>query len=57
MSTSPHQLLPPEAQEILRRAAATPVSTENPLARTKALEKANRRIRELFPKHFTHEKE
>lgn len=57
MTMSPHKLLPPEAQEILRRAAATPISNEHPLARTKALEVANRRIREMFPKHFIYEKE
>ncbi len=57
MTTSPHKLLPPEAQEILRAAAATPITDSNPLARMKALEKANSRIREMFPKCFTHEKE
>lgn len=57
MKATPHQLLPPEAQEILRRAAVTPISKSNPLARTKALEVANRRIREMFPKLFITEKE
>lgn len=46
------ELLPADAREILQRAAATPVSGKNPLARTKAIEQANQKVRAMYPKLF-----
>ncbi len=47
-----HGALPLEAQRILMRAAQTPVTAADPLARTKAIEKATQRVRSMFPTYF-----
>jgi hypothetical protein len=44
--------LPQEAIDILKKAAQTPVTRADPLARIKAVEKANQRIKDLFPNLF-----
>jgi len=46
------QLLPPAAREALKRAAQTPVSEFDPLARVKAIEKCLERLRRQYPEHF-----
>lgn len=48
----PHQLLPPQAQAILRRAAIQPVTESDPLARVKAIEQAIKRIKQQHPTFF-----
>lgn len=47
--------LPIEAQEILKRAAQTPITRTDPLARVKAIEKAVQRIKDLYPHLFKKE--
>jgi hypothetical protein len=44
--------LPAQAQEILKKAAKTPVTRADPLARIKAMEKADQRVKTLFPQYF-----
>lgn len=44
--------LPIEAAELLKRAAQTPVTRADPLARLKAIEKATQRIKSLYPNLF-----
>ena len=44
--------LPYEAVELLKRAAQTPITRADPLARVKAIEKATQRIKTLFPNLF-----
>jgi len=48
----PHTVLPPEAIALLRRAAQTPITRDDPLARVKAIEKATERVRHQFPQSF-----
>ncbi len=48
----PHTVLPPEAIALLRRAAQTPITRDDPLARVKAVEKATERVRHQFPQSF-----
>jgi hypothetical protein len=45
-------LLPEDARQILMKAASTPVTKYDPLARIKAIEKAERRIRSMYPYLF-----
>jgi hypothetical protein len=47
--------LPQEAVDLLKKAAQTPVTRADPLARLKAIEKATQRIKSLFPKFFKKE--
>jgi len=51
-ATPPPPILPAEAVALLQRAAQTPVTPRDPLARVKAIEQANQRIRNLFPHLF-----
>lgn len=44
--------LPPGAVELLKRAAQTPITPTDPLARVKAIEKAHQRIKSQFPNLF-----
>lgn len=44
--------LPQTAVELLKRAAQTPVTPTDPLARVKAIEKATQRVKDLFPNLF-----
>ena len=44
--------LPDLARQILQRAAKTPNTPANPLARTQAIEIAQRKVRQLFPRYF-----
>lgn len=44
--------LPQEAIDLLKKAAQTPITPADPLARVKAIEKANQRIKSLFPNLF-----
>lgn len=48
-------LLPPDAAALLTEAAAT--GTPGSLARRKAIEQAQKRIRKLYPQLFKEEKE
>lgn len=58
MTTRPSsELLPADAREILQRAASVPVTKGAPLARTKAIEQANKKIRAMYPNFFIIEKE
>ena len=50
-----HGALPLEAQRILMRAAQTPVTAADPLARTKAIEKATQRVKTQYPEFFLSE--
>ena len=52
-----HGALPLEAQRILMRAAQTPVTAADPLARTKAIEKATQRVKVQYPEYFQVESE
>ena len=45
-------LLPKDARELLQRAARTPVTPEDPLARTKAIDKATQQIKRKYPHYF-----
>lgn len=44
--------LPQEAIDLLKKAAQTPVTRADPLARIKAVEKTTQRIKSLFPNLF-----
>jgi hypothetical protein len=44
--------LPQEAIDLLKKAAQTPVTRADPLARIKAIEKTTQRIKDLYPNHF-----
>lgn len=48
-------LLPEDARAILRRAAATHIPADDTLARQKAIDEANRRVRRLYPQLFSKE--
>ena len=48
----PVEILPWEAVQMLTRAAKTPVTEKDPLARLKAIEEADRRIRRQYPRYF-----
>lgn len=48
----PHHLLPPFAIELLQKAARTPITAADPLARVKAIESATRRIKREYPHLF-----
>lgn len=50
-----HQLYPVAAQAILQRAAQTPITPDDPLARVKAIDKANQQVKQLFPQYFRKE--
>ena len=50
-----HAVLPLEAQQILIRASMTPITPTDPLARVKAIEKANQQVKQLFPQYFRKE--
>lgn len=41
--------MPQHASDLLRQAAATPITRADPLARVKAIEVATQRIRDLYP--------
>jgi len=45
-------LLPPNARDILVIAAQTPITSADPLARVKAIEKAIQRVMQLCPQFF-----
>ena len=47
-----HGALPLEAQRILMRAAQTPVTATDPMARAKAIEKATQRVKAQYPEYF-----
>lgn len=49
------RLLPEDARAILQRAACTPIPPDDPLARQKAVEEANRRVRRMYPEYFSEE--
>jgi hypothetical protein len=44
--------LPHAAADLLKAAAKTPITQNDPLARVKAIEKANQRIKDLYPHYF-----
>lgn len=44
--------LPPEAARILQQAAKTPITEFDPLARTKAIERAIERVKRNWPEMF-----
>ena len=52
-----HGALPLEAQRILMRAAQTPVTATDPMARAKAIEKATQRVKAQYPEYFQMESE
>lgn len=52
-----HQLMPQHASDLLRQAAATPITRADPLARVKAIEAATERIRNLYPWLFKTEED
>lgn len=49
------RLLPEDARAVLQRAACTPIPPDDPLARQKAVEEANRRVRRMYPEYFQQE--
>lgn len=51
----PHNILPLEAVLVLQRAAQTPITADDPLARVKAIEQATQRIRRDYPELFNQE--
>lgn len=52
----PHSLLPPDAIAQLQKAAQTPNTASDPLARVKAIQQATERIKTQYPTHFIQEK-
>lgn len=44
--------LPADAVALLQRAAQTPITADDPLARVKAIEQATKRIKRDYPNHF-----
>ncbi len=50
-----HGVLPGPAQLDLMRAAKTPITADDPLARVKAIEQAIKRIKSKYPSHFRKE--
>jgi len=52
----PHNLLPPDAIAQLQKAAQTPNTASDPLARVKAIQQATERVKAQYPTHFTQEK-
>lgn len=48
----PHQVLPAAAIALLQRAAQTPITADDPLARVKAIEQATKRVRQQYPSFF-----
>lgn len=46
------ELLPAEARAILQRAAATRIPDHDPMARTKAINQANKKVRRMYPAYF-----
>lgn len=50
-----HTLLPVDAQNLLRRAVATPATWYDPLARKRAVEQATARVRRTYPEYFREE--
>ncbi|CAB5162337.1 hypothetical protein UFOVP151_20 [uncultured Caudovirales phage] len=46
-------ILPAEAIAQLQRAALTPITTNDPLARVKAIEQAVKRVKRNHPQYFT----
>lgn len=50
--TEPIQILPADAIAQLQRAALTPITEDDPLARVKAIEQATRRIKMQHPQFF-----
>lgn len=50
--TTPHQALPAAAIALLQRAAKTPITAEDPLARVKAIEQATKRVKRDYPHLF-----
>lgn len=51
LETSVAPILPSEAQEALRRAAATPID-KDPIARAKAIDRVIDRLRKTYPERF-----
>lgn len=50
--STPHQVLPAAAIALLQRAAKTPITAEDPLARVKAIEQATKRVKRDYPHLF-----
>lgn len=50
--TEPVQILPVDAIAQLQRAALTPITEDDPLARVKAIEQTTRRIKMQHPQYF-----
>jgi hypothetical protein len=48
----PHRVLPAAAIALLQRAAQTPITADEPLARVKAIEKATKRVKQQYPEFF-----
>lgn len=48
----PHRVYPAAAVAQLQRAAQTPITEADPLARVKAIEQATQRIKQQFPHYF-----
>ena len=48
----PHQVLPAAAIALLQRAAKTPITADDPLARVKAIEQATKRVKQQYPSFF-----
>lgn len=51
----PHSVLPVEAIALLQRAAKTPVTDADPLARVKAIEQATAKVKREYPTYFQKE--
>lgn len=52
MADEKHGLLPKAAQDALKRAAATPITKADPMARSKAIDQAVRRLKREYPDYF-----
>lgn len=55
MKTPAAKLFPMWAVEALQRAAATPITKQDPLARTRAIEEATKQLKNTYPKRFIKE--
>lgn len=51
----PHSLLPPDAIALLQKAAQTPNTASDPLARVKAVQQATQRVKAQYPHLFIQE--
>ncbi len=55
MKPTTNHILPAAAIALLQRAAQTPITADDPLARVIAIEQATKRVKRDYPQFFTQE--